>query len=153
LLSNQGLWAVCLLLFACVTDALDGHLARRLGASSSFGAFFDVSADFLLALTAFSAFVARGIYPLWTPLLIASMFLQFILTSRFGWPLYDPVGKYYGAFLFASVGATLVLPDFAVCHALLIGIVTLALASVTTRCVLLIGLWGKRVPGGQGLDR
>ena len=40
--------------------------------------YFDVTADFLLVLAGFSAFVVRGTYPLWTLLLLVGMFLQFI---------------------------------------------------------------------------
>lgn len=134
-------WTICLFLFTCVTDALDGHLARRLGVSSSLGAYLDATADFLLVLTAFSAFVMKRIYPFWTLLLIGSMFLQFILTSRLRRPLYDPVGRYYGAFLFAAIGVTLAFPKPAVYYAMLIGVLGLTVASVASRSVFLLSHW------------
>jgi len=132
---------ICLFFFACVTDVLDGHLARRLGVFSSIGAYLDVTADFLLVLTMFSAFAIKGIYPFWTLLLIGSMFLHFIITSTLKRPLYDPVGRYYGTFLFAAIGATLAFPELAVYHAILIGILGLTVASVASRSVFLLSSW------------
>jgi CDP-diacylglycerol--glycerol-3-phosphate 3-phosphatidyltransferase len=140
-LNTLTTWTVCIFLFACFTDALDGHLARRLGASQFVGPYFDATADFLLVLAAFSAFVIKGVYPFWTLLLIGAMFTQFILTSGLRCPVYDPVGKYYGAFLFAAIGVTLVLPDFAVCYTMLISILGLTVASVASRSVFLLSRW------------
>jgi CDP-diacylglycerol--glycerol-3-phosphate 3-phosphatidyltransferase/cardiolipin synthase len=145
-LNNLTMWTLGIFLFACLTDALDGHLARRLGASQYLGPYFDATADFLLALAAFSAFVIKGVYPFWTLLLIGAMFLQFILTSGVRRPIYDPVGKYYGVFLFAAIGVTLALPDFAVCYTLLVSILGLTVASVASRSVFLFSLATKGYP-------
>ena len=41
-------------------------------------------------------------------LIILLMFLQFIITSQAKKPVYDPVGKYYGAFLFLIIFVTLI---------------------------------------------
>jgi hypothetical protein len=35
------------------------------------------------------------------------MFAQFIVTSFFSKVLYDPLGKYYGGFLFGAIGLTI----------------------------------------------
>ena len=140
-------WALGIFLFAVATDALDGYLARRLGASPFLGAYSDATADFVLVLAAFSAFAMKGIYPFWTILLIIAMFTQFILTSRLERPIYDPVGKYYGLFLFGAIGVTVALPDSAVRHAVLVGILAFTVASLISRFMFLFGLWKKRVLG------
>jgi phosphatidylglycerophosphate synthase len=137
-MSNLTTWTLGIFVFACLTDALDGYLAKRLGASQFLGPYFDATADFLLSLAAFSAFVMKGVYPFWTLLLIGAMFLQFILTSGRERPVYDPVGKYYGVFLFAAIGVTLLWPDFAVCYTVLTSIVGLTVASVASRFVFLL---------------
>ncbi len=134
-LNDQTLWTNCVFLIACVTDALDGFFARRLGVSSSVGMYLDITADFLLVLTAFSAFVVIGIYPLWALLLISLMFTQFIVTSILGRILYDPVGRYYGAFLFAVIGVTLALPKPPVYYVLLVSVLAMTIVSVTSRSV------------------
>ncbi len=136
---DRWAWAVAFFAFACVTDLTDGYLARRLRAVSSAGAYVDVTADFSIAVAGFSGFVWRGAYPAWTLLLMALMFAQFLVTSSRHQPVYDPVGKYYGGFLFAGIGATLLLPDFAVYYAILSGLVALTLASLVSRAVFFIG--------------
>jgi phosphatidylglycerophosphate synthase len=144
-LNDLRAWALGVFLFAVVTDALDGYVARRLGGSPFLGPYSDAAADFLLVLAAFSAFVMEGVYPLWTLLLIVAMFIQFVLTSRLDRPVYDPVGKYYGLFLFCAVGVTLVVPDPTVCRGVLVGILGFTAASAISRFVFLLGLWRKRV--------
>jgi CDP-diacylglycerol--glycerol-3-phosphate 3-phosphatidyltransferase/cardiolipin synthase len=133
-------WALCIFLVAVLTDALDGHVARRLGGASPFpGPYSDAVADFCLVLAAFSAFVIKGLYPIWMLLLIVAMFAQFVLTSRLARPIYDPVGKYYGVFLFCAVGVTLVLPYAAVRQAVLVVILGFTIASVISRAMFLLG--------------
>ena len=138
-LSNcQATSAFGLLLFAAFTDVLDGYLARKLGACSIFGAYFDATADFLFILIAFGAFVMQGVYPAWTLLVIGGMFLQFVLTSRLGQPVYDPVGKYYGMFLFVVTGVTSILSNSVVCDVMLVGILGLTVVSAVSRSVSLL---------------
>ena len=123
---------------ACVTDLLDGEVARRAQVTSPLGSYADPAADFLLILGAFSAFVIKGLYPVWTVPLIGLMFLQFVVTSGLERPLYDPVGKYYGAFLFGAVGITLVSANPVIHQAMLIGVVLYTVASAVSRSLLLI---------------
>jgi CDP-diacylglycerol--glycerol-3-phosphate 3-phosphatidyltransferase/cardiolipin synthase len=126
-------WAIAALGYACVTDLVDGYLARRLGAVSSLGAYVDVTADFLVVLAGFAGFAWRGVYPWWMPFIIVLMFAQFIVTSQIGRPVYDPVGKYYGALLFVGIGVTLLLPDLAVHELVLAIVVGCTLVSLITR--------------------
>ncbi len=111
LLNGIKIWAIGIFILAIATDAFDGYFARKLGVSSDTGAYFDIIADFILVLSAFLTFIIIGIYPYWLLILIILVFLQFILTSRFNVLIYDPVGKYYGAFLFAIILITLVSPE------------------------------------------
>lgn len=126
-------WAIAALGYACVTDVADGYLARRFGVVSSLGAYCDVTADFVVVLAGFAAFAWQGVYPWWSVLIIVLMFVQFLVTSRVGRPVYDPVGKYYGALLFAAIGMTLLLQDAAVYETVLAAVVGSTLASVMTR--------------------
>ncbi len=145
-ISDLRTWSICLFLLACLTDALDGHLARRLRVSPSLGAYFDPTADLILVLAAFLAFVVKGMYPFWTLLLIGSMFSQFVLTSGLRRPLYDPAGKYYGVFLFVAIGITLAFPRPAVYDAVLVGILGFTTASVVSRCAFLLSRRKKAGP-------
>ncbi len=137
LISDFRLLATCVFALACVTDLLDGQIAKRTHSSPSLGGYADPAADFLLVLGAFSAFVVKDVYPIWTVIIIVLMFLQFVLTSRPSGPLYDPVGKYYGAALFAAIALTLLLPEAAVGTAVPLAIVGLTIASVASRSLFL----------------
>lgn len=110
LINNMKILAILVFLLAVITDAFDGYSARKLGVASDYGAYFDIVADFILVLVAFLTFIIIGIYPYWLILLIILVFLQFILTSKLKVLVYDPVGKYYGAFLFAVILVTLISP-------------------------------------------
>jgi len=110
LINEAKVLAISIFLLAILTDAFDGYSARKLGVSSDWGAYLDIVADFILVLIAFLTFIIIGIYPYWLLFLIILVFLQFILTSRLKVLIYDPIGKYYGAFLFAIILITLVSP-------------------------------------------
>ena len=87
-------FAIIVLGIAVATDIIDGKLARKLDVCTKFGFYFDVIADFLLIFNVFTAFVIEGIFPVWLLLLISFMFFQFIITTNFKKPVYDPIGKY-----------------------------------------------------------
>jgi len=56
-------WALATALVAAATDALDGFLARRLGALSQFGAAIDPVADKVLVIVGFVCFASTGLIP------------------------------------------------------------------------------------------
>jgi phosphatidylglycerophosphate synthase len=95
-----------------VSDIVDGNIARRLEttSSSALEAYLDPVADFVFVTMSFYAFSLRGFYPTWVLIAIVFMFLLFVTSSKGKKPLYDPVGKYYGTFLVAMIGITLLLP-------------------------------------------
>ncbi len=151
--NELAVWAFGIFFVAIFTDALDGYVARRLGGTVPFlGPYSDAVADFILVLAALGAFVSKGLYPFWTLLLIVAMFAQFVLTSRLARPIYDPVGKYYGVFLFCAIGVTLVLPHAAVRQAVLAAILGFTAVAVISRSLFLLGLWKNRVPTNNTPD-
>jgi len=115
------------------TDVIDGYLARRLDVISSNGAYFDIVSDFIFVVAGFSAFIINGIYPFWILIIIFFMFLQFIVTSKFQVPIYDPVGKYYGAFLFLTIFIGLIINNPFINLILTILIVIFTIISITSR--------------------
>ncbi len=130
--------ALALLALAGVTDLLDGRLARRLDAATASGAYLDVVADFGVILAVFVPLMTRGIYPAWLLVMVGVMFVQFVLTSRRGRPVYDPVGKYYGTLLYGAAFVTLALPDFAVIYGTFRTVVILTVVSLACRIIFLI---------------
>jgi CDP-diacylglycerol--glycerol-3-phosphate 3-phosphatidyltransferase len=55
---------------ACLTDTIDGTIARRLNIVSSFGIFFDPVADKILIGSAFICLTGLGIFPAWAVVLL-----------------------------------------------------------------------------------
>jgi cardiolipin synthase len=69
-----GYYPEALLVFivACITDALDGLLARLLKQQTELGAFLDPMADKLLILSAFITLALFGRLPFWLVLIVIS---------------------------------------------------------------------------------
>jgi CDP-diacylglycerol--glycerol-3-phosphate 3-phosphatidyltransferase/cardiolipin synthase len=129
-LENNLILSICIYTIAVATDAIDGYLARILDSVTPLGAYLDITADLILILTGFVAF-------------IIIMFLQFIITSKFKVPVYDPIGKYYGAFLFLVIFITLIADIFHnnyLNYILLILIVIFTAISLISRLFFIIKL-------------
>ncbi|MFW9942580.1 MAG: CDP-alcohol phosphatidyltransferase family protein [Candidatus Thorarchaeota archaeon] len=107
--------AIICFTLAVITDIIDGIIARKLGVCSIFGSYFDFTADFLLIIIVFIAFVLNGIYPIWFIFLIGFMFFQFIITSRLKKIIYDPVGKYLFLILIIIVFITFISDETSIC--------------------------------------
>lgn len=76
-----GSMIVSLVVFvlAALTDALDGHLARKVYGCTDFGKLMDPLADKVLTAAAFIGFVELGIMPAWMVTLILSR--EFMVTG------------------------------------------------------------------------
>lgn len=120
-----------------ITDIIDGISARKLDVTSTFGAYFDATADFIFIFVLFFAFVLKEIYPFWILIIIGFMFLQFILTSRQKKPVYDPIGKYSGLFLYVIIGITLFFSDLFIYNILLIAMLGFFVISLISRYIAL----------------
>ena len=97
-----------LYLVACVTDFLDGKLARFLESTSKKGEVLDASADFFLISVGFYYYISLGLV---SPLLLVVMtlsFLQYILTSRI--PIDDHLGKHVGTILYILLAVMILSP-------------------------------------------
>jgi phosphatidylglycerophosphate synthase len=104
----EGGWVFPVFVIACVSDVLDGALARRLKAESDAGGIFDASVDFVLVFSSFLYLYWIGMVSVWFLGLIVYSFLKFILFR--GVPIFDPLGKYIGTVLFISLGTLFVFP-------------------------------------------
>jgi phosphatidylglycerophosphate synthase len=129
--------AILFLLLLC-SDLLDGYLARRFGVSSKFGTYFDVVTDFVFVSSMFMVFIPKGFCPDWVLVLIAAVFVQFVLTSLFSDKIYDPVGKYYGSLCYGAIGLRFILSGQFFYDIVTVGIVGFAVASILSRAAFFV---------------
>ncbi|MFF5261249.1 CDP-alcohol phosphatidyltransferase family protein [Actinomadura viridis] len=105
-LAEADWWALGLLVFAGLSDWLDGKLARALGQTSRLGVVLDPAADRLYILATLIGLTVREIIPLWLVLLLVARELAILpivpLTRRLGYAGTLPVH-------FAGKAATLCL--------------------------------------------
>jgi cardiolipin synthase len=73
--------AMAVFVVACVTDALDGLIARITNQKTDLGAFLDPIADKLLIVSAFMTLVLRGILPVWLVMVVISRDAILVLGS------------------------------------------------------------------------
>jgi phosphatidylglycerophosphate synthase len=138
-LFNEGNITAGLLLFAfCVaTDSVDGYLARKLNATSKFGAYYDATTDFSFVIGIFAIFYLNGLYPVWLLLLIIASFGQFLITSHYAKKLYDPIGRYLGSALYIGIALTLISPVQAMFSFVQFAFMGFFLLSLTSRIISL----------------
>ena len=75
--------ALVIYIIASVTDALDGHIARKRNLITSFGKFLDPIADKLLVTAALLALVPYNLMYLWAAMIILTReFICLLYTSR-----------------------------------------------------------------------
>jgi cardiolipin synthase len=73
--------ALIVFLVACVTDALDGMIARITKSQTELGAFLDPMADKLLIVSAFVTLVLLNMLPIWLVIIVVSRDVILVLGS------------------------------------------------------------------------
>lgn len=133
---NHGLTPLVyvLFLFGIGTDLADGYVARKFDFGSKFGAYLDVTVDFLFISGMYLLFICKGLYSPWILVIISAIFIQFILSNLYSKrTVYDPIGKYYGSLLLGGIGLTLLFQWQMVYNIVTIGIVTSTAISILSR--------------------
>src|SRR5690554_1255274 len=102
--------AFSVFLFAALTDITDGLMARKLTASTRFGAYADAITDFLFIIAVFAAFLQRHWYCIFIFIPIGLSFINFLVSSGVRKPLYDPLGKYMGLAIMIMIAITMLIP-------------------------------------------
>lgn len=109
-------WAYVPLMFAftaiCISDLIDGKLARKMRVTSAFGAKLDVFADLFYIIISYVALINFKILPLWFLVFIFLKFTEFIITSNFikrysnsnNVFIFDKVGKVVSALFLVIPG-------------------------------------------------
>ncbi|HWA02880.1 MAG TPA: CDP-alcohol phosphatidyltransferase family protein [Rhizomicrobium sp.] len=132
--------ALAVFVFAGISDALDGYLARRLSPGSQFGVYLDPAADKLLMLASFVTLTMIGAIPIWLTALIIGRDLAIVMGVAAAKLLSLPlevaplaIGKASTVIQVAFVALVLLLlatgyaePEFVLAGAIATGAVTLA---------------------------
>lgn len=72
-------WALAVYIIACISDAVDGYIARHYNQISNFGKFVDPLADKMLVLAAMCFFVENGQMPGWVVAIV--LFREFAVSG------------------------------------------------------------------------
>ena len=73
--------ALAVFVAACITDALDGMIARLMNSKTDLGAFLDPMADKLLIVSAFVTLVLLQMLPVWLAIIVISRDVILVLGS------------------------------------------------------------------------
>lgn len=118
---NYG-WRLALLVYAGASDAIDGEVGRRLGATSDFGKLVDPIADKVVVIMVAATLVWEGSIEWWQLLLVASRDLAVLVISFVSWGLgyrsnmlTSPliIGKVATGVQFIYLFAAVVMPQYA----------------------------------------
>ena len=77
--AGQPLWALGVYVLACLSDMLDGYIARHYNQITDFGKFMDPLADKMLVLAAMCFFVEKGLMPGWAVAIV--LFREFAVSG------------------------------------------------------------------------
>ena len=69
---HYALYALLIFAAACITDALDGNIARKNNQITDFGKFLDPLADKMLTTAALLGFMKLGMCSIWIPMIVLS---------------------------------------------------------------------------------
>ncbi|MCX7341392.1 MAG: CDP-alcohol phosphatidyltransferase family protein [Hyphomicrobiales bacterium] len=89
----QGRWdlAFALFIFAGVSDAVDGVIARRFNMRSELGAYLDPVADKALLVSIYLTLAITGIIPAWVAILVIFRDILIVSGVILSWLLENPV--------------------------------------------------------------
>ncbi|MFT4143330.1 MAG: CDP-alcohol phosphatidyltransferase family protein [Mobilitalea sp.] len=110
---NKLLPCILVFLLICLTDLLDGKIARKIHCTTKTGARLDVLADLFFIVISHITLINLKILPLWFLVFILLKFIEFIITSNYSMKykyrknnvfVFDKVGKIVAAMFFVVPG-------------------------------------------------
>ncbi|MGL5362157.1 MAG: CDP-alcohol phosphatidyltransferase family protein [Bosea sp. (in: a-proteobacteria)] len=89
----QGLWqwAFAIFVFAGVSDAVDGFIAKRFDMRSELGAYLDPVADKALIVSIYMTLTIIGVIPIWLTILVVSRDIMIVSAIIISWLMDQPV--------------------------------------------------------------
>jgi len=119
--TDKNIMLIILFFAICISDLLDGRIARKTNSVSVIGAKLDVFADLLYIILSYVTLVNLKILPLWFLVFICFKFSEFVATSKFmknynktsGNPfVFDKIGRAVAAIFFIIPGIACVYKCF-----------------------------------------
>jgi phosphatidylglycerophosphate synthase len=159
---GSGIAAVAVFCAICLTDFLDGRLARALGAATEAGAYLDLISDFFYIAASLVTLNILGQMPVWFTAAMLIKFIEYIVTSRIlcrGGDVFipDPFGRIAAGLFFIVPGLACAFFDTPPYPVILPAAMYLAgsltLVSSVTRWVSCAGIMGKRGAVQRGVSR
>jgi phosphatidylglycerophosphate synthase len=80
---EKNIYLIVLFFAICISDLVDGRIARKTNSVSVLGAKLDVSADLLYIILSYVTLIIINILPLWFLGFICLKFSEFVITSKF----------------------------------------------------------------------
>ena len=110
---TEGLWEIAAPIFflSCLTDIVDGAVARKINQVTPFGARLDHASDAVLATATLSALGTNGVMPSLLGVLVPIAFLQYFLDSgdpRGSEMIPNQLGKFNGVGYLLICGLSLI---------------------------------------------
>lgn len=154
-------FATTIFALICATDFMDGRIARKLNATSSFGALLDVAADFVFIISSLIVLIFHNVIPAWVLVMILVKFTEFLVTSHivrnYGggsntFFMFDCIGRiaavnYYLAPAIASFACMGL--DMMYVNMFIYATLMLALMSSSARCMQCYEILRMKVPLGR----
>jgi phosphatidylglycerophosphate synthase len=114
---------------ACLTDVLDGKIARGLNSTSPYGSLLDAFADFVLIFTGFCFYALNGVvHPLLLVVVVVS-FVYYIVTANY--VIHSVGGRHTGAVLFVLLGVVMLFPSkYVGAYATYLGVAYVSIATI-----------------------
>jgi cardiolipin synthase len=91
IMSGQMAIAFGLFVLAAISDAVDGFLAKRLGAVSEFGAYLDPLADKVLLVSIYITLGIADLLPRWLVILVVSRDIMIVGAVLLAWVVGKPL--------------------------------------------------------------
>lgn len=91
IMSGQMLIAFWLFVIAALSDAVDGFLAKRLGATSEFGAYLDPLADKAMLVSIYVTLGIAGLLPRWVVIAVVSRDIMIVGAIVVAWLVEKPL--------------------------------------------------------------
>lgn len=105
--NNRLYFTLTIIVFVliCVTDFMDGKIARKIKAVSLLGSFLDVAADFIFIVSSLIVLIIHNVISVWCIVMVLAKFTEFLVTSYIIRNYYNISNKFFIFDYFGRIAA------------------------------------------------